>query len=203
MKTIKISIIVFERITCPNKFKRLRNIFFCTEKCCRFSSRRRNNSKPEDQMAKNNPWKSWSRYNFQSVETVSAETKFQLWKSGFTWLSSDISVHWQFWDSLLSLHNDASPIWQKMTLRRKKTEEVCEKFNVLEPKYHSEKSVLFNLPRSGIKDCEEDVNYKMENKYYCEYALKTQETFETLMFKFTEFIQSDLTELKFNQSKAS
>lgn len=80
----------------------------------------------------------------------------------------------------LSLHNDASAIWHKMTLRKKKTEEVCEKFNALETKYHSEKSVLFNLPRRGIKDCEENAIYQKESKYYCEYAIKTQESFAIL-----------------------
>ena len=77
----------------------------------------------------------------------------------------------------LSFHNDATSIWQKMTLRKKKTDQVCEQFNVLKPKYHSEKSVLFNLPRTGMKDCEEDAIYQNENKYYCEYVIKTQESF--------------------------
>ena len=81
--------------------------------------------------------------------------------------------------SYQSFHNDASSIWHKMTLRQKKTEEVCEKFNVLASKYHSEKSVLFNLPRRAMKDCEEAIHQK-ESKYYCEYAIKTQEWFAIL-----------------------
>ena len=79
----------------------------------------------------------------------------------------------------LSFHTDASSIWHKMILRQKKTGEVCEKFNLLEPKYHSEKSILFNLPRMGMNDCEGAI-YQKENKYYCEYAIKTQESFAIL-----------------------
>ena len=82
--------------------------------------------------------------------------------------------------SYQSFHNDASSIWHKMTLRQKKTEEVCEKFNVLASKYHSEKSVLFNLPRRAMKDCEKDAIHQKESKYYCEYAIKTQESFAIL-----------------------
>ena len=67
-----------------------------------------------------------------------------------------------------------------MTLRQKKTGEVCKKFNVLASKYHSEKSILFNLPRRAMKDCEEDAIQQKESKYYCEYAIKTQESFAIL-----------------------
>ena len=63
-----------------------------------------------------------------------------------------------------------------MTLRVRKTKEVCEKFNILEQKFQSEKSVLFILPRAGMKDCE-DVTYQKQNKYYCDYVISTKERF--------------------------
>ena len=71
-----------------------------------------------------------------------------------------------------------------MTLRVKKTKNVCEKFNILERKYHSEKSVLFNLPRSGIKNCEYE-NFQKQNQYYCEYAVTTQERFTQFWSEFS------------------
>ena len=65
-----------------------------------------------------------------------------------------------------------------MTLRVRKTKEVCEKFNILEQKFQSEKSVLFisGYEKTGMKDCE-DVNYQKQNQYYCDYVITTKERF--------------------------
>ena len=77
---------------------------------------------------------------------------------------------------LTSLHNDDSSIWNKMTLRAKKTKEVCKKFKVLEEKFHSEKSVFFNLPRASLNDLEK------RTTHYQEYYNKTQEGLEIMNF---------------------
>ena len=67
-----------------------------------------------------------------------------------------------------------------MTLRVKKTEEICEKYNSLERKYHSEKSVFFSLPRTPI-----DQNQNL-SEHYLDYYTKTQENLKTL---FNEYHQ--------------
>ena len=56
-----------------------------------------------------------------------------------------------------------------MTLRARKTKEVCKKFKVLEEKFHSEKSVFFNLPRASLNDLEK------RTTHYQDYYNKTQE----------------------------
>ena len=63
-----------------------------------------------------------------------------------------------------------------MTLRARKTKEVCKKFKVLEEKFHSEKSVFFNLPRASLND------FDKRTTHYQEYYNKTQEGLEIMNF---------------------
>ena len=64
--------------------------------------------------------------------------------------------------------------------RVRNAKSICSEYGILIPKYHNEKSIFFNLPRFGVKECESkhpNISAIPQNltKLYCDYALSTQQ----------------------------
>ena len=70
-----------------------------------------------------------------------------------------------------------------MTNRVENATIICDEYGILVPKYHNEKTILYNLPRFGVQECgskHPNISEIPQNlsEYYCNYALNTQVMFK-------------------------